>query len=366
MIHWIARQVAGSRQDYCYRESYGRGVGAPLSTCHEDEDKNGLLCYPKCREGFHGVGPVCWERCPEDYTDMGVSCLRPAATEHITVKPSNCSPGFTNTGVACVNKKLDIKPISHSDCEPGLHREGAFCYSDCRPGFVNTGVSCFRSVSSITKKTYVRGVGTPMYCKPGTDNDAGLCYSYCRENFHGVGPVCWERCPSDRVNCGAGCATSKNACASNIASMVVAPAMLAWNIATFGSTAELTGWYKTIADGLKVASTVGAAANVEYQIAMATNRWVTDVSTVYFEQLTTPTVTKELEARFHGDALTWIKREYALNHLHVMLMKDLDETALNGLSAVSGYDPTGITGVLAAFANPICVFADPFPNVTVH
>ncbi len=366
VINWIARQVADARQDYCYRQSYGRGVGGPVSTCHENEDKNGALCYPKCRDGFHGVGPVCWEGCPDGYTDTGALCTRPAASEHITVKPSNCSPGFHNTGISCYNpKKFETKPISHSDCEAGLHRIGAFCYSDCRPGFTNTGVTCYRGPDTIAKKTYGRTAGTPMHCKPGTDEDAALCYPYCREGFHGVGPVCWERCPSGRKDCGAGCATSTKACLSDTASMVIAPVMLAWNIATFGSTSELTGVYKDIVDTLNSAASAYNKANAGYQVAKTVDLWVTD-ATAHFEQLTTPAVKKELEARFHGDALTWIERGYAINHLHLMLTRDLNDTALNGLRAVAGYDPTGIASVLAAFAKPTCSSADPFPNVTVR
>ena len=362
VINWIARQVSDSRQDYCYRQTYGRGVGAPLSTCLENEDKNGLLCYPKCRAGFHGVGPVCWEGCPDGYTDTGALCTRPAASEHITVKPSNCPPGFHNTGVSCYDPhNLKTRPISHSDCEAGLHRVGAFCYSDCRPGFTNTGVTCYRGPDTIAKKTYGRTAGTPMHCAPGTDEDAALCYPYCRKGFHGVGPVCWEECPSGRKDCGAGCAASTKACLSDTAKMVTAPVTLAMNIAeslVSSSKQPLSLEYQAIVDVLN-------KANAEYQVGKTVDLWVTD-AIANFDRLATPAVKKELEARFHGDALTWIERQYALNHLHMMLTRDLNETALNGLRAISGYDPTGITGVILAFAKPTCSSADPFPNVQVR
>ena len=44
----------------CWKMAHGRGVGKPISACPEDKEKNGLLCYPYCREGYAGVGPVCW------------------------------------------------------------------------------------------------------------------------------------------------------------------------------------------------------------------------------------------------------------------------------------------------------------------
>ena len=41
------------------RDSYPRGVGIPLE-CSANEEKNGALCYPLCKNGFKGIGPICW------------------------------------------------------------------------------------------------------------------------------------------------------------------------------------------------------------------------------------------------------------------------------------------------------------------
>jgi hypothetical protein len=45
----------------CTKKSQGRGAGIPIHACADNMDKDGALCYPKCKPGFHGVGPVCWE-----------------------------------------------------------------------------------------------------------------------------------------------------------------------------------------------------------------------------------------------------------------------------------------------------------------
>jgi hypothetical protein len=45
----------------CTKKSVGRGAGVPIHACADNMDKDGALCYPKCKAGFHGVGPVCWE-----------------------------------------------------------------------------------------------------------------------------------------------------------------------------------------------------------------------------------------------------------------------------------------------------------------
>jgi hypothetical protein len=63
------------------QKSEGRGAGTPM-TCGEDEDKDGALCYPKCRPGFGGVGPVCWKASPEGVHDDGVTCRRDAVIQN--------------------------------------------------------------------------------------------------------------------------------------------------------------------------------------------------------------------------------------------------------------------------------------------
>ena len=54
-----------------------RGVGKPISECSTDQEQNGWLCYPKCVQGYHGVGPVCWQDCPAGFYEGGVVCIKP-------------------------------------------------------------------------------------------------------------------------------------------------------------------------------------------------------------------------------------------------------------------------------------------------
>lgn len=60
--------------------SYGRGTGfMSQKDCEEKNpqgcEKNMLLYYPKCKEGFHAVGCcVCSPDCPKDMKDIGVAC----------------------------------------------------------------------------------------------------------------------------------------------------------------------------------------------------------------------------------------------------------------------------------------------------
>lgn len=62
--------------DIFAKDSYGRGVGTPLKTCDANEEKDGALCYPKCKAGYNGVGPVCWGACPAGYKNDGATCRK--------------------------------------------------------------------------------------------------------------------------------------------------------------------------------------------------------------------------------------------------------------------------------------------------
>ena len=62
--------------DIIAKDSYGRGVGKPLSTCDSNQEKDGALCYPKCKAGYNGQGPVCWKTCPAGYKNDGATCRK--------------------------------------------------------------------------------------------------------------------------------------------------------------------------------------------------------------------------------------------------------------------------------------------------
>lgn len=71
--------------------------------CNDDEDKNGYMCYPKCKSGYHAVG----------------CCL--------------CEP---DNGGARVTKWLKDRQYCADDEE----MKDGLCYKKCKPGF-NTGVT---------------------------------------------------------------------------------------------------------------------------------------------------------------------------------------------------------------------------------
>ncbi len=344
---WIGRKVASERTQYCYKQSYGRGVGTIPTTCDGGKEYDAGLCYTRCNSGYGAAGPVCWQYCPSGYTDTGALCHYSAKSLTTTLQRTGCYLSLPFVG--CTVPKYD--------CPSGYTNAGVFCALNTPsvpPGYSGlTGLD-------LTKKSYGRGAGTiPTNCG-GNQYDAGLCYKQCNAGYGGVGPVCWGNCPSGKTNCGAGCGSSPATCAMDTASMVVSPAIALAGALSGG--AATTGWKATLMAVKEGVSTAYAVGNASYQAGMTTYTWVNDAVGT-FDQITTKAVNDQVNRSFSPLAARWVKEQYALVNLNIVAPDDGTKTALATLSAASGFDPTGISGVVSAYAKPICVGDEPFPAV---
>merc|ERR1712093_425747 len=212
--------------------------------------------YTKCCTTVWSDCPCTWHKTADGksyaannrtYTNMGCNCQSWA---HSTGIPDTCKAGYFQSSIT---KR---------------------CHKNCPAGYTNTGETCYRGPST-------GGLGS-MHCKFGVaeghikegvveekwggrcfikdkscyddgEKDAGLCYPKCEKAFSGVGPVCWQKCPNGMVNCGMGCAKGGgSACAMSVISQVMAPLMLAANIATLGMSSAATNGAKAAQTSVKV------------------------------------------------------------------------------------------------------------------
>lgn len=75
LLNWISKKVVSAKTPYCYKQSYGRGVGEVLSTCPSSKDKIGALCYSPCRPGYSRQGTFdCQQECKAGWRDDGLFC----------------------------------------------------------------------------------------------------------------------------------------------------------------------------------------------------------------------------------------------------------------------------------------------------
>ncbi len=70
----------------CRKPSYGRGVAISRVCPGSDQWTPGGLCYPRCADGYNGVGPMCWSNtCPSSNPDRcGPFCVLPGTCSEVT------------------------------------------------------------------------------------------------------------------------------------------------------------------------------------------------------------------------------------------------------------------------------------------
>lgn len=240
----LALATKAQAAEFCWRESYGRGVGTIPQTCGDGMDKLGLLCYNKCPSGMSRFGFDCHSNCPAGFNDQGLFC-RKSEYGRGAGYPWKFGDALNDNGM----RGRCEKDHGSGNCE----KNGAVYYPKCKPGYSSVGCCICRpavpncvqlglnpGVDLSCAKKIIIGDPKPALCKSDQDKDAGLCYQKCKPTFKGVGPVCWGTPPAGWVECGMGAATTSKVCAETIISQVQSTGSLALNLATLGSSSGLT------------------------------------------------------------------------------------------------------------------------------
>lgn len=356
VMDWIAAKVAAERFPFCYKESQTRGV-KPLSlSCPAGTEKNGLLCYPKCKPGYSGNGPTCWQACPQGFQDIGAFCQKPEAygrgAGYVLWEKDKCnnehSQGCEQNGA-----------LFYPKCGPGFQSAGAnICSPICPNGLKDTGTGC-------TKGSYGRGVGETLACPSGYNKENLLCYPACADGSDGVGPVCWKQCPNlHPVSCGTACADKVGNCVKATKDMVVSVLSAAANLASMGSGAgsvasKASTIFERTTQAMSLATgEVDSIENIKGLLDIATSAFAND-----FAEMTTDEVNSQIDEKFSAETATEIKKEWAKRQFYLMASVNASAAAKNILGLVSELDPTGIGGVVNAFSHPICDKSIEFPEV---
>lgn len=312
----LSVSVASVAADFCWKDTQTRGVGTIPTVCTGGKENDSGLCYDKCPGGMTGVGPVCWSSCPAGYRDMGAIC-------HID--------------------KLLLKEGSWECTARGLLNECWWGRMTCDSDYTNIGLLCALTATSTPagfsgtyldpmKNTYGRGAGTiPTGCAAGEEYDAGLCYKTCPGGMSGVGPVCWGRTPAGWVGCGMGAASSDGKCGEVVFDQVFSVGEVALNIATAGASNAVTKPAR-LAKFAKLKEAYQAAKAANPNFAQAARR----MSTANTAQGNVRTGLDILDTASNGEDLT-----------------DEEIVAL-AATVASLADPSGVSGVVAAYTHPVC------------
>merc|ERR1712060_43770 len=161
----------------------------------------GDLCYPKCKDGFQGVGEDCWQKCPEGYRSNGAECQKPKALGRGWGSHKPCKD--------CDKWGL----LWYPKCPAGYTQEGCcFCVPDCPEGMGEAGLQC-------AKEKFTRINPHPMVCPDGKEQQGFMCYDQCPDGEDGSQNLCWGKCPVGTEQCGVLCLGPGDTCTAYIASI---------------------------------------------------------------------------------------------------------------------------------------------------
>ena len=290
--------------EFCWKDSYGRGVGKVPSHCPSNKETiaGGVLCYTKCHHlgNYARFGYDCHQRCGSGWNDHGLLCNR--GNHGRGVGKVECgwdywaSSSSTLGEHAANGRRLLGNARTRLVCG-GRHcsRKGrqdclGLCYPRCpssHPNWIGCnlcGVSCTGSgyangiAPSCPKKIHCSHGLEAATCPPGMDYDAGLCYKKCSSGFTGVGPVCWGDAPTVSgkkwVHCGMGAARDDAACGVAITNQILGPLEIIAFVASAGSSGAATTGAKAAARATtKVAQAGGKLAALKRRQRVSTKVW---------------------------------------------------------------------------------------------
>jgi hypothetical protein len=190
-------------------------TGKPLSTCDPSQEKNGLLCYPKCKTGMKGVGPVCWanlqdvgvgtpvqlESCPAGWVNDGLTCREPLRWDGC------CSRGLFNECYGCAKGGNVVGRLNNGGtCPSDREKIDGLCYKRCPAGMSHVPGMPYLCRTTGVPVSEGRGAGFPMKCARGETEISGLCYNTCPSGsvMQSLG-LCSQSCPAGSTDFGVGC-----------------------------------------------------------------------------------------------------------------------------------------------------------------
>lgn len=130
----LALSISPSHQgdaEFCWKDSYGRGVGTIPTACSNGRVLIGLLCYSPCAPNFQRIGFDCHSICPANMRDDGLFC-RLAEYGRGSGYAYYASDWFSNKGMFSRCERDE----GAGKCE----QWGAMVYPKCKEGYYN--VAC--------------------------------------------------------------------------------------------------------------------------------------------------------------------------------------------------------------------------------
>ena len=386
VLDWINHQFVFRTTPYCYRNSYDRGVGiVPETRCANGRDRYGALCYNKCPGGYvrqdaGGSNFACVKSCPSGYrkTIQNICEIEKAQRKC----DWHCKQGWREVaGGQCRKNGTALLNAKTCYCPDKYNNMGANCQID--PKYQNITMPYAGGQSN--QRRYTDPYPLVNYCKSNRELQAGMCYNKCRANYHGLVTACWQNCQPGKVECAAGCASSKQDCAMSTVNQVMSVALVANAIyakyaeaypAATKAASEMTAIEKAMArftealtefmaknaqniqnfNDIKLAGSIGAelASAIEDLLGASSSSGLRSLIDKQDYDELVKVINPNSEA-YKSLSKAWMT--------HYIQMTLVNAGLTIGKTLLTAVDETGIVFLVDSYAKPKCTVPKPFPLV---
>ena len=330
--------AADDGKEFCWKDSYGRGVGKVPQKCASGYDRIGLLCYKKCGKNMKRFGFDCHSVCPKGMRNDGLFCRKAEYGRGVGY------PWKFGDKLGSLDGARKRCKAKHGSCE----KNGAIIYPKCKKGYKAFGCCICRPHKPNCRALGLKNgidlscakrvaIGKPKtgICGSGKENDAGLCYKNCKKGYDGVGPVCWGDKPKRWVNCGMGAAKDSKTCASITFGQVAAVGEMGLFIGSLGSSGAAT----KAATGPQKASKL-AKLKKDFEA----------MKKAFEAAKNGPKMQKAIKA---AQAAGKVKKGY--NASQTLKNAVTEEDMIRAAAQIAAIaDPTGVSSTVAAYTYPKC------------
>jgi len=162
---------------HCWKDSYGRGVGRPLNSCPDGQEKQGSLCYKSCKPGYKGRAHLCWQQCKDGERKIGTLCRVSWWRTYIR-KSYNRGVGRP---MGCGGSRSERQAgLCYTPCRSGYVGNGPVCWSRCANKFpVNGGALCCQTQADCASK--IINMITGVNVKDPINSSKGFIMAKCSE-----------------------------------------------------------------------------------------------------------------------------------------------------------------------------------------
>lgn len=328
---------------FCWKDTKGRGVGTIPTKCPSGDVQLGALCYKPCPSGYSRSAVDCHQDCPSGFTDTGLFC-------RLDASDYGRGSGYPWHFGDPLNSSKMLERCEHDHGAGNCEETGDIVYPKCREGYDNDaccicvpdapdcsalGLGGNTAQQSCAKKIELGKVSIKNGCPDGKENQGGLCYVPCDSGYHGIGPVCWSNAPSGWVDCGAGDANNSLDCASATTSQITS---------VFNSAVKITTLIIPGAEAADIAEDAATDASSVTADLKSFKKLLAAFKLLLTEE---PKLKKVID---DGEAGT-LTAQSLLDAAGFTHPADIIRLSA---SIANFFDPTGVSGVVAAFSYPLC------------